>query len=54
LWLWLANGAGHLFHLESPALNVTAGVRYTATAREGEAQWCGRFSVTLLFSAWEL
>jgi hypothetical protein len=37
--------AGHLFHLGGQAINLAAGVRYTATARAGEAQWGGRFTL---------
>ena len=40
---------GHLFHLGGQVLNLAGGPRYTATAREGEAQWGGRFTLTLLF-----
>ena len=40
---------GHLFHLAGQPINLSGGVRYTATAREGEAQWGGRLAITLLF-----
>jgi hypothetical protein len=41
--------AGHLFRLNSQAINLAAGVRYTATACEGEAQWGGRLTIPLPF-----
>ena len=40
---------GHLFRLNSQAINLSGGLRYTATARESEAQWGGRLTITLLF-----
>lgn len=40
---------GHLFRLASQPINLSAGLRYTATARQGEPQWGGRFAITLLF-----
>ena len=40
---------GHLFHLAGQPINLSGGARYTATAREGEAQWGGRLTITLLF-----
>jgi len=40
---------GHLVHLAGQPINLSGGVRYTATAREGEAQWGGRLAITLLF-----
>lgn len=33
--------AGHLFRLASPPINLSGGLRYTVTARAGEAQWAG-------------
>lgn len=40
---------GHLFHIPGQAFNISGGARYTSTAREGEAQWGGRLTITLLF-----
>jgi len=40
---------GLLFRLASQRINLAGGVRYTATARQGEAQWGGRLTMTLLF-----
>jgi hypothetical protein len=41
--------AGHLFHLASQPINLTGGIRYTATARQREAQRGARLAITLLF-----
>jgi hypothetical protein len=41
--------AGHLFHLASQPINLSGGLRYTATARTGEPQWGARLTMTLLF-----
>lgn len=40
---------GHLFRLASQPINLTGGIRYTATARQGEPQWGARLAITLLF-----
>jgi hypothetical protein len=40
---------GHLFRLGAQPVNLSAGVRYTTTARENEAQWGARLTITLLF-----
>jgi hypothetical protein len=41
--------AGHLFRLAGQPINLSGGIRYTASARAGEAQWGGRLTMTLLF-----